>query len=72
MRTALTLCLALALSGCATIGLVADRICGNAEVSRTGLELALTQAYTIRDDQLRERTIRSINIALSALDHCPR
>jgi len=70
MVPVLALAVMLTLGGCATLGTVGNTICRNETSARLGLELALTQAYTIGDPLKRTNTIRAIQASLNALDAC--
>ena len=74
MKALIAVSLALALSGCATLGTIATagkRICESKDAIATAFDLALTQSFTIADETRRDLTEQGLRIALSALSACP-
>jgi len=69
---------ALSLSGCASLGSIQDKVestvlkaCDNKDMISIGLNLALTQAMSIQDQDVRDRVERSIHATQFALAACP-
>lgn len=70
----LVACLALSLSGCATLGTVAlagQKACDSQDSIRIALNLALTQAFTISDQSRRNMIEAGLRLSLKALEACP-
>lgn len=72
-RLILVAALSVTLSGCATLGTIAEagkRFCDNRESVSVALNLALTQAFTIADQTRRDLTEKGLRLGLTALSAC--
>lgn len=60
----------LLLSGCATLGLVGNKLCENPTLTRLGLEEARSRALLIPDQFGRDIAVKGIDLSLAALEKC--